>query len=171
MDNRTRRSVGSGIMLILLGLLFLAYQFMPGLFGWLQVELDWPLAVVGVGLFLLVLGLVVGAPGMAVPACIVGGIGGILYWQNATGQWATWSFAWALIPGFVGVGIILSGLLGGGKLREALESGGMLILISLVMFAIFGSFMGGMNVLGNYWPVLLILLGVIVLARSLFPKK
>ena len=47
----------------------------------------------------------------------------------------------------------------------------MLILISLVMFAIFGSFLGGLDVFGNYWPVLLILLGLIVLVRSFFPKR
>ena len=171
MENRTRRSIASGTLLILLGLLFLVYQFMPERFGWLQIDLDWPLIIVAVGVFLLIFGLIVGAPGMAVPASIVGGIGALLYWQNATGQWETWSFAWALIPGFVGVGVILSGLLGGGKLRDSIEGGGMLILISLVMFAIFGSFLGGLDVFGNYWPVLLILLGLIVLVRSFFPKR
>lgn len=171
MENRTRKSIASGIFLILVGLFFLAYQFRPDLFQWLRIEVDWPLIVIAVGVFLLLLGLLVGAPGMAVPACIVGGIGGLLYWQNATGLWETWSFAWALIPGFVGVGIILSGLLGGGKLRESLENGGSLIIISLLMFAIFGSFLGGLDVFGKYWPVLLILLGLIMLVRNLFPRK
>jgi hypothetical protein len=171
MESRTRRSIASGTLLILLGLLFLAYQLMPEQFGWLQIDLSWPLIIVGVGLFMLIFGLIVGAPGMAVPASILSGIGGLLYWQNLTGRWDTWSFAWALIPGFVGVGILLTGLLGGGKLRDSIEGGGWLIIISLVLFAIFGSFLGGLELFGSYWPVLLIVLGLVVLARSLFPRR
>jgi hypothetical protein len=43
---------------------------------------------------------------MAVAACIIGGIGGILYWQSYTGDWASWAYVWTLIPGFSGIGII-----------------------------------------------------------------
>jgi len=171
MERRTRSNVVGGILLILVGLLFLAYQFAPGQFSWLQVEVTWPLIVVGVGVFLLVFGLLVGAPGMAVPAAIVGGIGGLLYWQNLTGHWESWSYAWALIPGFVGVGIILAGLLGEGRIRDALDGGGTLILISAVMFAIFGSFLGGLDLMGDWWPLLLILVGLLILARSFFRKR
>ncbi len=170
MERRTRSSIVGGVLLILLGLLFMVYQVMPERFRWFQVELAWPLIVVAVGVFLLVFGLLVGAPGMAVPACIVGGIGLLLYWQNLTGNWESWAYAWTLIPGFVGIGVILSGLLGGGRLLDALEGGFWLILISLIMFAIFGSFLGGLTLLGAYWPVLLIALGLIVLVRSLIRR-
>jgi len=157
--------------LILLGLLFLAYQFFPERFFWLQIELTWPLIVVGAGLFLLVFGLLAGAPGMAVPAAIVSGIGGLLYWQNLTGNWGSWAYAWALIPGFVGIGIILAGLLGEGRIRDAIDGGGTLILISAVLFAIFGSFLGGLELLGDWWPLLLILVGLLILLRSLFRRR
>jgi hypothetical protein len=170
MERRTRTSIVGGLLLILLGVFFLAYQVMPERLAWLRVEMGWPLIVVAVGAGLLIFGLLVGAPGMAVPACIVAGIGLLLYWQNATGNWESWAYAWTLIPGFVGVGTILAALLGEGKLRDALEGGFWLILISLVMFAIFGSFLGGMNLLGPYWPALLILLGLIVLVRSFFKR-
>lgn len=171
MDKKTQRSMISGLLLILLGAAFLAYQFMPQWFGWLKIEMTWPWIVIGVGLALFVFGLLVDAPGMAIPACIVTGIGSLLYYQNTTGDWESWSYAWTLIPGFVGIGIILSGLLGGGKLREELEGGGVLLLISLILFGIFGSFLGGQRLLGNYWPVLIILAGLIVLMRSLFPRR
>ncbi len=171
MERRTRSNVVGGTLLILLGLLFLVYQFAPGWFSWLQIELTWPLIVVGVGLFLLVFGLLVGAPGMAVPAAIVFGIGGLLYWQNLTGHWESWAYAWALIPGFVGVGIVLAGLLGEGRIRDALEGGGTLILISAVLFAIFGSFLGGLDLMGDWWPLLLILVGLLILVRSFFRKR
>lgn len=166
MDRRTRSSVGGGILLILLGLLFLAFQLMPDRFTWFQEGFEWPMIVVAVGLFLLIFGLLIGEPGMAVPASIVGGIGLLLYWQNATGNWDSWAYAWTLIPGFVGIGVILNGLLGGEKFLSALESGFWLILISLTLFAIFGSFLGGMNLFGPYLPALLIVVGLIVLVRS-----
>lgn len=170
MERRTRTSVVGGLLLILLGLFFLAYQVMPDQLAWLRIDMSWPLIVVAVGAGLLIFGLLVGAPGMAVPACIVGGIGALLYWQNATGNWDSWAYAWTLIPGFVGIGTILAGLLGEGRLRDALEGGFWMITISAVMFAIFGSFLGGMNLFGPYWPALLILLGAIILVRNLIRR-
>lgn len=170
-ERRTRSSIIGGVLLILLGLFFLAYQIAPGWMSWLRMEAGWPLIVVAVGAFLLIFGLLVGAPGMAVPASIVGGIGLILYWQNLTGNWESWAYIWTLIPGFVGVGTILTGLLGGGRLRESLEGGAWLIFISLVMFSIFGSFLGGLNLFGPYWPVLLIAAGLIVLVRNFIRRS
>jgi hypothetical protein len=170
MDRRTRSSVGGGVLLILLGLMFLVFQLMPDRFTWFQGALGWPLIVVGVGIFLLIFGLLIGEPGMAVPASVVSGIGLLLYWQNATNNWDSWAYAWALIPGFVGIGIILNGLLGGDRLRGALESGFWLILISLTLFAIFGSFLGGINLFGPYLPLLLVGLGLIILVRSLIRR-
>jgi len=158
----------AGLILILIGGLFLAGNLVPQLARWLAIELTWPLIIVGVGVMLLFIGLLTNAPGMAVPACIVGGIGGLLYYQNLTNDWDSWAYAWSLIPGFVGVGILLSGLLGEGKkpVREGLN----LIMISLVMFAVFGSFFGALGMVGSYWPVLLIALGVFIMVRSFLRK-
>jgi len=104
---------------------------------------------------------------LATPACIVGGIGVLLYWQNVTGNWESWAYAWTLIPGFVGVGIVLTGLLSRGN-RQSVHEGGTLILISLVLFAIFGSFFGALGLMGKYWPILLVALGLLMLIRPLF---
>jgi len=166
MDRRRRSSLVGGLVLILLGAWFLVVQWVPGL----QIWFSWPLIIVGVGGLLLIIGLLTGVPGLAVPACIVGGIGGLLYWQNITGNWESWAYAWTLTPGFVGVGIVLSGLLGG-ETRQSLRGGGWLILISLVLFTVFGSFFGALGLMGDYWPVLLILLGLLVLARPLFRPR
>jgi hypothetical protein len=160
--------LAAGLILILVGLFFLAMQFLD-LTNWF-VWLDWPIYVVGVGFVLLLIGLLVGEPDMAVPASIVGGIGGILYWQNLTGNWESWSYVWALIPGFVGLGILLSGLLGspatrGKKIKEGLET----MLISAVLFLVFGSFFG-LPLLGDYWPVLLIVLGLFLMGRALLRR-
>jgi hypothetical protein len=166
MDRRRRSSMVGGLLLILLGAWFLVSQFLPGL----SLEFSWPWIIIGVGVLMLVIGLLSGEPDMAVPACIVGGIGGLLYWQNATGNWESWAYTWALIPGFVGVGVVLSGLLGGSS-GKAARDGGSLILISLALFAVFGSWLGGLTLFGDYWPVLLILWGLWLLVRPLFRSR
>mgnify|MGYP001062127091 FL=1 len=168
--NRVRRAnLASGLLLILLGGWFLASELVPELKEIISIETSWPLIVIGVGIFLLLLGLLIRVPGLAVPACIVGGIGGILYWQHMNNTWTSWSYVWALIPGFVGVGIILARLLGDDD-KGAYKAGFKLILISLVLFVAFFLFLGGQGVLRDYWPVLLILLGIWVFAQAIFRK-
>ena len=167
MDKRKRTSIFGGVILILIGGLLFAAQIMPDLIPDFWRVFSWPWIIVGVGLFLLVLGAFFGEPGMAVPATIVSGIGGILAYQFYSNDWASWSYIWALIPGFVGLGIILMSLLGG---EASLEDGGRLLLISFILLAVFGSFFGAIGMAGKYWPVLLILLGAFLLGRTLFKK-
>ncbi len=167
MDGIRRSRIVFGIVLIVLGAWFLAVQLVPGLSDIVNVRFGWPLILVGLGLVFMIAAVAGGTPGLAVPACVVGGIGALLYWQNATGNWESWAYAWTLIPGFVGVGTILMGLLGRGN-RGALAGGVWLVVISLVLFAVLGSFLGGLDLLGPYWPVLLIALGVVLLMRSLW---
>ncbi len=168
MNKRTRSSLVFGILLILIGGWFLAVQIVPGL-DWFWDIFQWPMFVIGTGVFLLLLGLVLGAPGMAIPACIVGGIGGLLYWQNATGHWESWSYAWTLIPGFVGAGLMLASLLGEGG-KDNFRVGAWMSLISLIVFVVFGAFFGT-NVLGTYWPILLIVFGFWILIQPLFRRR
>jgi hypothetical protein len=75
---------------------------------------------------------------------------------------------WALIPGFVGVGTILAGLLGENP-RYNLGRGLNLVVISAAVFLIFATFFGGLSILGDYGPAaILIVLGVYILLRGLF---
>jgi hypothetical protein len=166
MQTKVRSQLALGLLLILAGAWFFAVQVIPGLGDLFQ----WPSILIGFGVLLLVLGLVVNAPGLAIPATIITGIGGLLAWQNATGHWESWAYAWALIPGFVGVGIVLMGALEG-TLANRWREGGTLILISLIMFAIFGSFLGGLGTFGPYWPLLLVVLGLILLGQSLLGRR
>ena len=168
MDQFQRSRVATGAVLILIGALWLVTRLTPALSDWVGA-FTWPLIIVGVGLVLLVIGLLTGVPGMAIPACIVGGIGALLYWQNSTDNWASWAYAWALIPGFAGVGTILAGILGGD--RKMARGGGWTVLISLVMFGVFGALLGGPAVLGDYWPLLLILLGMMLAGRTIMSSR
>lgn len=152
-----RSSIIGGTILILMGLLFLSFQMFPELAEQLDIGRQWPLIVIGVGVLFL-LGALVGTPPLAVPGSVIAGIGGILYYQNVSGDWASWAYIWALIPGFAGIGTMLMGLLTPGGRRNVRE-GGRLVVISLVMFLIFGAFFGGLGRLGQYWPVLLIGIG------------
>jgi hypothetical protein len=155
MDRKNRSQLGLGIILILLGGWFIAQKTVPGLQEWVTQFSVWPFTVIGAGAIILLLALILGAPGLAVPASIVAGIGGILYYQNATQDWGSWSYMWALIPGFVGVGTILTGLLGENTRQNLL--------------LVFSAFLGGWQILGNFGPaILLILLGLWVLGNGIF---
>jgi hypothetical protein len=167
MDPRARSAAVGGALLILLGAVLLFLQISPAISAQFQLEWSWPLIVILVGVGLFVMGLLTGAPGMAIPACIVAGIGGILYWQVATGDWVSWAYAWTLIPGFVGIGMIIAALLGEGGTQQ-IWKGAETILTSLVLFVIFATLFGGMNVLGVYWPLLLVLVGAVQLVRRVF---
>jgi hypothetical protein len=169
MSRKTRSNLAAGVLLILVGGWFLALQIFPDISDWFWKTFDWPFVIVGVGVCLLIFGLVAGAPGMAVPASVVSGIGGILAYQNATGNWESWSYVWSLIPGFVGIGVILAALLGDGG-RDGFRSGVTLVFISAILFLIFSSIMGA-NPLGAWWPVLLIVFGLWLLLRPFFQKK
>lgn len=158
-----RGSIVGGLILILVGSLFLAMQVFPDLAVRFDLARHWPLFFVGLGgLFLL--GALVGDRGMAVPGSVLTGLGGLFYYQNVTGDWGSWAYAWALIPGFVGVGTFLMHLLQG-QLRRAVKEGGGLIFISFVMFMVFGSFFGGWVSLRLAGPLLLIGLGVWLLLK------
>jgi hypothetical protein len=172
MSRERRSDLVFGIILLLLGGWFLAAQFnlVPQLNEMINLQLTWPLIVVGVGLFLFLLGLITRNPGLSVPACIVGGIGGILYYTNLTGNWAAWTYLWTLIPGFVGVGIILTTLLGGEE-RSGYREGLRLLLISLILFVIFFMLLSGQGYFVKYWPILVILAGVWIIIQAVLRRK
>lgn len=177
MNRRRRRSITFGVLLILIGGWFLAVELIEPLNNWANAFAEWPMWIVAVGVLFLIAALVGGTPGLAVPAAVISGIGGILYYQNATGEWGTWAYAWALIPGFVSVGVAIQYLLNG-NFRQALREGGGGILASLIMFGVFGAFLhpfvGGPEFMGQlsaYWPVLLIFLGLWILVKPIFKRR
>jgi hypothetical protein len=165
-QNRTNLILG--ILLVLIGGWLLITRQVPAVQDWLDTNWTWPMGTIAAGLVIFLIGLLTGAPGMAVPAAIVAGIGGILYYQDQTGDYGTWSYMWALIPGFVGVGTILAGLLGENT-RSNLAHGLNLVVISTVLFLVFATFFGGLSILGDYGAaIILILLGLSGSAAGLF---
>ncbi|MFN2144180.1 MAG: hypothetical protein ACK2T7_02455, partial [Anaerolineales bacterium] len=171
---KRRSSFTLGFLLILLGGWFLAVQFIPGIGDWMARVADWPFWVIGPGLFFILAGLISGVTDLMIPGSIISGIGLILYYQNATGDWQSWSYAWALIIVFVGIGIFLANLFKG-DLRTAIEEGGSPFMTGAIMFLIFGSIFraafGQTPLLGDYWPVLLIVFGLWLLIKPFFRRK
>jgi len=164
---KNRSDLAWGLILIINGAFLLVTRVFPGYFNFL----DWPFTVIAVGIVFLLAAILSRNGGLAIPGCIVGGIGAILYYQQMSGRWETWSFAWTLIPGFVGLGILLSGLIDRSGPRFD-SSSLVLMAISATGFVIFGGSFGfGWNY-GNLWPLFIIGLGVIVLISAfLQPKK
>lgn len=158
---KQKSSVVGGLILIVIGAFFLLAQLFPGLTDWLNMRQQWPMIIVAIGGIFLV-GAVLGTPGLAIPACVIGGTGVMLYWQNLTGNWASWAFTWTLYPGFVGLGMMLMAVLGG-KGKGASREGMRLIIVSAGLFLLFGAFFSGF---GRFWPLLLIISGIWLLIQN-----
>jgi len=161
-----KNSAVGGVILILLGLVLLAREIAPQYFKFFE----WPFIIIGLGLIFLLWAILSGIGGLAVLGSILAGIGGILYYQNLTGDWGSWAYIWSLIPGFAGIGIIISGIIEG-NYKDSFSSGLILLLISGMLFFVFVQAFGLEPEIIQHWPVLLILLGLIVLIRALLPRK
>ena len=163
---QNRSNLFLGFLLILIGGWLIVTRQVPSVQNWLDENFIWPMWVIGAGALVFLIGLVTGNPGMAIPASIIAGVGGILYYQEVNNDFSSWSYMWTLITGFVGVGEIVAGLLGE-HTRRNLSSGLRNLVISAVLFLVFGTFLGGLPILGEYGaPILIILLGIYILARG-----
>jgi hypothetical protein len=168
MNTRGRSQLALGIILILVGAWFLIDRSVPAFHAMFSKYTEFPVNLLLVGAAIFIFGLVVGQPRLSIPAAIVAGLGGIFYYQQNAESSASWSYMWTLILGFVGVGMILAGLLGDNTAHN-IRRGLNMMVISAVLFLIFSSFFGGWKLLGNYGPaILLILLGAWVLGSGLY---
>jgi hypothetical protein len=174
MEKKNRTQLVLGLLLILVAGWLIATRIEPDLANILHLTFDWPMWVIFAGAALLVIGLLVGASDMAIPASIVAGIGGILYYQNATGNWASWSYLWTLIPGFVGIGKILSGIIGG-DFMACLREGLGLLLTCAILFTIFATIFNAWTIFGSfsaYVPIaLLFVVGIWFIVRGVIRRK
>jgi hypothetical protein len=174
MEKKNRTQLVLGLLLILVAGWLIATRIKPDLANILHLTFEWPMWIMFAGAVILIIGLLVGASDMAIPACIVAGIGGILYYQNATNNWESWSYMWALIPGFVGVGKILSGIFGG-DFKACLREGLKLLLTSAILFTIFATIFNAWTIFGSYSsyvPIgLLFVLGIWLVVRGMIRHK
>ena len=159
-----------GAVLILLGLFLLAEQYFDFELG----RYGWPLFVIVPGLALMAVGLaapVREGPGLTVAGTITTVTGLVLAFQNATGLWATWSYAWALVgPAASGLGLLMYGVVR--NVPALRREGARALGVGLALFVGFGLFFEGLIGLSgepflmdsNYLPLVLIGGGIAVLA-------
>ncbi len=165
---RNRGTLVVALLLIFLGVWYLMVELYPPVKAFSYSPQTWPWQIIGFGALFFVLAILAWVPALFIPGSVIAGVGIILYYQNLTGQWDTWSYAWTLIPGFGGFGLLLFGLLS--RRRGALVSGVWNLFSSLILFGIFGSALGSLKVAGIIWPLGLILLGVYFIVRFLLRK-
>lgn len=164
-------STAIGIVLIVIGIFALAVVMS----GFDLSESGWPLFIIIPGLTLMVIGFVWLGAVATIPGGIVTMLGLVLAYSNSSGHWAIWAYAWALVAPFgVGLGMYLQALRD--RDQAALQSGRTLlfvgVMIFLIGFVLFESILGvsGRDTFGPFGkaalPLLLILVGVILLVRS-----
>lgn len=167
---RAGSSMALGIVLVVVGLFALGVV----LFGIDLTQYGWPLFVIIPGLTLLVVGFVGAGAGASIPGGIITMLGLVLAYQSSTGDWPSWAFAWALIvPGGLGLGMYLQALRD--RDTASLKRGRTLMfvgaLIFMIGFVLFESILGISDTDYGWFgkaalPLLLIVIGVILLARS-----
>lgn len=155
-----RENVVWGLILILIGIGFLINQLMPELFG----GFTWPWILLGLGGIFALASLIGRVGGLMIPGVILLGLGGIFLYFDNTGDWSNWPI-WLLMPGFVGLGMLIGGLYDR-DLRQARPVALFMIVGALVLFAVFGG-LGLSPGLLRFWPVLLILAGLVVLFQAM----
>jgi peptidoglycan/LPS O-acetylase OafA/YrhL len=169
-----RSNVGAlvgGALLIGFGLLSLAGELFRNAGGW---SLLWPFTVMLFGGLFFAAMFAAGRDlaALAIPGSIIAGIGLLLLYQNLTSHWESWSYAWALIVVFVGVGIYIMGWY---SRNEAARGSGLRVMrTGLILFVIFGGIFEMLFSIShpvgwrNYvFPVLLILTGLYLVVSRL----
>jgi len=173
-----RGTLTLGILLVLLGVLFLASEQLNPDYG----HYGWPMFVIAPGVLLLVVGLAIpheGGLGAAIPGGIITTVGLVLAFQEATGTYASWAYAWALVaPGSVGATLTLYGLLH--RRWDLLDAGLRTAATGLGLFVGFGLFFENVigvdnahpdNLLHNALPVMAVGLGVLIVLWNLIPGR
>ena len=168
---RSGAGIALGVVLVVVGLFYLVVQVA-------DVDLSafgWPLFVIIPGLTLLIVGFLSLGTGAAIPGGILTMVGLVLAYQNSTGHWTSWAYAWALVaPGGVGLGLFLQGLRerNGNLIRQGRSLIFIAALIFMVGFVFFESILNisGINdqpVVKAALPALFIIIGILLLARSI----
>jgi hypothetical protein len=171
-QRRPHASSAIGIVFVVIGI----FALLVVLTGTDLTQYGWPLFIIIPGLTLLVVGFVSVGAGATIPGGILSVLGVVLAYCNSTSDWPFLAYGWALVtPGGVGLGVYLQALRD--RDQQALHTGRTLMFIGLMIFLIgfvvFESILGisGRDYFGPIGkaalPVLLIVVGVILLVRSI----
>ncbi len=171
--------VAIGGILVLLGIFFLFAEILGQVFHIYLGQFFWPFFVIVPGSALLLFGLAGhtrAGEALAMVGALITMTGLILFFQNLTGLWASWSYAWALVaPTSLGLGQLAYGIVK--RQPAAQRSGTRLATIGFIIFLIAGVFfeliigVSGFG-LGRWgWSLLLIAVGALMLLRAVLPAR
>lgn len=176
-DQAERGTVILGLVLVVIGALALLGRALSiDILG-----LGWPLFVLIPGIVMFAGGVAIGGRaglGLAIPGGIVTMVGVVLSAQAATGLWATWAYAWALVaPGGVGLAFLVYGLIT--RQPDLARNGVPILLTGLGLFVAFGLFFEGvLHLSGDALPLAepvlatgLILLGAAILVLGAMGRR
>jgi hypothetical protein len=166
MDRKQRAIIAAGGIAIALGLLVIIGSLLPP--G--SRVVSWPLIVVGVGAAFLLFGGGTSAVGLVIPGAIVLGIGCMLYVQNLTGWWNSWAYAWALIPGFTGLGLLVFDQLTTAS-PGVKTTAYILLAVSAALFLVFAAAVGKQDWAWIALGAALVAAGAVVVVRVVGPRK
>jgi hypothetical protein len=164
-----------GLVLVLIGAALFAGQ----LFDVGIDDIGWPFFVIAAGVAVLVIGLLVAnEQGMVIGGTVATTVGLVLLYQNNTGRWESWAYAWALVgPAASGLGLALWGARSGNG--SDIRNGTWGMLGGLAFFVVGFLFFEGVIGIGGdrlalpEWvlPVAVIGIGVVVLGRGLLERR
>ena len=160
---------------MLIGLLLFAGQLLDIVID----DVGWPFIVVGVGVVILGLGLFVNREqSMVVGGTVATTVGLVLLYQNSTGHWESWAYAWALVgPAASGFGMLLWGVRTANAADVRTGTWGMLggLGLFLVGYLFFEGVIGigGQRLALPEWllPAVVIAMGVVLLGRALIERR
>src|SRR5664280_2128579 len=175
----TRRSsmANLGILLIVVGIVILALQYVRIDLNWLPqrwAELSWPLHIIIPGLALFVVGLILpdrAGEGLSGFGLVAAAVGALLWYQAVTGTWESWAYAWALVfPAAGGLASIIHGTLHANwrHVRDGAEGLAFGLVAFVVLGYVFEGWLGftgfGLNRIAAWVPgVILLAVGITVL--------
>ncbi len=166
MEISNRSILVIGAILVLVGVFFLALNFVP---GW-SFGMSWPVIFLVLAAFFFIPPFIFPdqrqwIASFFIPGSILLALGVIFLYNTISGDWRSWAYAWLLIIAGVGLGLALAGWYGRWG-RPVVVTGIWMIVINVILFAIFGALFGGpaLRVLA---PVLILVGGVLLLYRAL----
>jgi len=165
MDNVNRGTVVLGAFLVAIGAIFLVLNLIPGV----DMGKTWPVIFffLATAFYLpafLWQGARRGLGGLFIPGSILLVLGLIFVYDVLTGDWASWAYAWLLIPAGVGLGLTLGSAVGGWG-RGPAQTGLWLMGVDVGLFALIATIFGGNPAIRTFGPLVIILAGVLILVR------
>jgi hypothetical protein len=178
--SRSGGFIAIGLVLILVGVTVLVIRQLGADLIGAVVDAGWPLLVILPGFALLIASLLSRSPdglGLAIAGAVVTTVGAVLWYQDTTGHWESWAYAWTLVGiGAPGLALLVYGL--AFHRRDLWVNGLRFLALAAVLFVagfwffetLFRTGRVPVDVTG-WWPVALIALGLLTIGAGAVRRR